>query len=622
MAPTDVVAQVVALAADRQSLAECLAYQLEEPPFPDWPGERLQARQTPEMALRGQFLPVRGESVNFGYTDKRVWLRCTVQNTSPVAQARFLLTGQRYMRPLIFYEVHGQDVREVFYNDQFRPFTDRPVALPELVLPLTFEPGESKTLLIYLGAGGALAVDLALDRQENVHSENLLSLLSTVFVTGIILSLVIINLVHYFAVGRIAHLVYALLQTTVGIYLIHMEGFGFQYLWPDAVTFNLLGTQILGHGANLFGSLFCISYLGLRQHHQRLLFLPLGYALISGVCLLLVPFAEARVLNEIGTTLTSTGPILYTGIGLYAYLRGNKSALFFVLGWLALGICTFLFGATVIGWLQLPIVSVDWLRLGTLSEALLLSLGLSDQFRRLNDGYATAQQQLVASLEQRLAEARERIRLEEENLERAHAVAEMDRRLATASHDIGQPIYALRLALLALRRKTTDDSTFRQLDKTLDEMEMLLQENLSGDHSLTDDVPATYGDLVASVAAVFRPEADSRGVEIRVADCRLTVPVNQVAPLRRIVQNLIANSLKHSGGSKMLVGIRRDQQGVRIEMLDNGRGMPVSGESSPTAGSGLGLSIIREICADHQWRFDVLNPAGPGAHFSVRISSL
>ncbi|MEM8936965.1 MAG: HAMP domain-containing sensor histidine kinase, partial [Pseudomonadota bacterium] len=73
--------------------------------------------------------------------------------------------------------------------------------------------------------------------------------------------------------------------------------------------------------------------------------------------------------------------------------------------------------------------------------------------------------------------------------------------------------------------------------------------------------------------------------------------------LRRMVQNLISNAIRHSEGTRVLLGVRRRATGVSIEVYDNGKGIPkdrlthifeefsridgASSERSP--GLGLGL---------------------------------
>ncbi len=603
-----------------QSLTSHLSYFLEQPPFPD-AEDRLQSHLTAREAFQGDFQPVPVTGFNIGYTDQRAWLKFSLSNPSAEPVQRYLLTGQRYMRPLVFYEstASGEFV-EVVYNDQFQSFDERPVAMPNLVLPITLEAGEEKDYLIYLGAGGVLSLNLQLALVDEVQQENTRNLIAVVFVSGILVALVLINLFHFVALRRPANLIYALMETSIGLYLVHMEGYGFQYLWPDWVSLNMYGTVWFGHASNIFGSLFLIFFLELHRYHKKLLMVPLFFLVVTLISMLLMPFVEIRLLNQAGTLITSTAPMIYVAIGLYVYLKGNKSALYFVAGWLVLAMGNLLFGATVTGLLDLPIVSIDWIRLGTLGEALLLSWGLSDQVRRLNQEFAEAQTQLVDSLEARLEEARERLELELQVDEREQQVAEMDRKLATTSHDVGQPIYMLRLSLLALAGEIKDPLVVENLNRTLDNMELLLQENLDDYHAPGSEVPASYGELFASITAALEGEANDKGTSIVIIHSNMPVSRDIVVPLRRVIQNLVANAVKHAGSNKILIGLRRRVDGLQVHVIDNGVGLPEEGTISETRGSGLGLSIVKEICTKYGWLLNCENHPGKGVHYKVSLN--
>jgi len=603
-----------------QSLTTHLSYQLESPPFPDLAGVRLNSARPLQVVLDGPFAKVTTNSFNLGYTGDRAWVWFSVHNPYAERVERYLTTGQRYMRPFVFYEQdESGQFAESFYNDQFQPFSERPMAVPNLVLPLTFEPRETREFLIFVGAAGALSLDLALAEPNWILQENTQALISAVFVCGILLALVLTNLLHYAALRRPANLFYALMEISIGVYLMHMEGFAFQYLWPNWVAFNEVSTGVTGSVSNILGSLFMIYFLELHRNHRRLILIPLGYIAVSAISLLLLPFLDLRYINEMGILATSTGPLIFVGVGVYVYLQGNRSALFFVLGWLVLGTGNILFGATASGLIDLPVVSFDWIRLGTLGEALLLSWGLSDQVRRLNAEYSESQAQLVANLEARLIETSERLELETKVDQGERKVAEMDRRLATTSHDVGQPIYALRLSLMALTNKIEDSSVLENLNRTLDNMELVLEDNLQSYSTNEVLLPTSLGELFRDICDSLDQEALSRGVVLKSVYTAKSVNEDLVVPLRRVIQNLVANAIRHANASKVLIGLRRTASNTQVHIIDNGDGLPDKGVRAVTSGTGLGLSIVREICQKQNWGFEVLNHPGEGVHFRVTI---
>jgi signal transduction histidine kinase len=59
--------------------------------------------------------------------------------------------------------------------------------------------------------------------------------------------------------------------------------------------------------------------------------------------------------------------------------------------------------------------------------------------------------------------------------------------------------------------------------------------------------------------------------------------------LFRIAQEAVNNAVKHSGASRVVIGLESQDGGVRLEVCDNGRGLSPESHS----GGGLGLQIMR-----------------------------
>ena len=82
-----------------------------------------------------------------------------------------------------------------------------------------------------------------------------------------------------------------------------------------------------------------------------------------------------------------------------------------------------------------------------------------------------------------------------------------------------------------------------------------------------------------------------------------------------VMDNLLDNAIRYSADNRSIrIAIRNDPPNVVIEIEDRGIGIPahdlqtvqrkyVRGRRVPPAGSGLGLSIVARIVADHGGRF-------------------
>jgi two-component system sensor histidine kinase BaeS len=146
--------------------------------------------------------------------------------------------------------------------------------------------------------------------------------------------------------------------------------------------------------------------------------------------------------------------------------------------------------------------------------------------------------------------------------------------------------------------------------------------------------PTDLGSLLAEVVAGHRAAADAAAVEVTV-ESDASLPQLEIDParIRQVVGNLIANALRFTpaGGRISLTSARTDG-GVRIEVRDTGAGMEPGAlehafdrfSRSPTSpGSGLGLSIARNLIEAHGGRIEIESAPGRGTvvRFTLPASS-
>ncbi len=141
--------------------------------------------------------------------------------------------------------------------------------------------------------------------------------------------------------------------------------------------------------------------------------------------------------------------------------------------------------------------------------------------------------------------------------------------------------------------------------------------------------------LAADVTTMFESECDKNDVELELhAD---NVPSSLYLDpdlMRELLVNLISNGIKHSKqGQKVKVGMFADEAHFRIEVTDEGPGIPEKLRPNifdkyyrifedRTQGTGLGLSIVKEIVSLHGGKVWV-EPAGEtGSNFVVYLPIL
>jgi two-component system OmpR family sensor kinase len=216
-----------------------------------------------------------------------------------------------------------------------------------------------------------------------------------------------------------------------------------------------------------------------------------------------------------------------------------------------------------------------------------------------------------------------------ERLERASAT---ERRFASdAAHELRTPLAVLRTGLeVALARDRSAQQNRAALGDAHREVlslcriadELLMLSRLNGE-VMVDRGRLNLRALLSEIAATVGPLAQARAIKLSL-NAPEDVFVNGNAPhLRRLIVNLLDNALKFTPAQGSIeVGLKCDSNRAIIRVADTGEGihpaeMPhifdrfYRGAGSPGDGSGLGLSLCREIARAHGGDIAAANlPAG------------
>ena len=220
------------------------------------------------------------------------------------------------------------------------------------------------------------------------------------------------------------------------------------------------------------------------------------------------------------------------------------------------------------------------------------------------------------------------------------ANAAKSRFLAAASHDLRQPLQTLALlqGLLATRvAGTASERLVARLDDTVGAMSGMLNtlldiNQIEAGIVRADVVTFGIGDLLGRLKDAFAYHAEAQGIGFRVMPCALAVS-SDPRLLEQILRNLVSNALKYTKSGKVLLGCRRSNGMLRIEVWDTGIGIPEGEWSSifeeyyqldnaareRSRGLGLGLSIVQRLASLLSHRLRVHSRPGKGSVFCIDV---
>ncbi|MDV7339925.1 HAMP domain-containing sensor histidine kinase [Terasakiella sp. A23] len=221
--------------------------------------------------------------------------------------------------------------------------------------------------------------------------------------------------------------------------------------------------------------------------------------------------------------------------------------------------------------------------------------------------------------------------------------------LATASHDLRQPLHAITMSLAAaLARLTGKDNptkeevksavhSIRAADTSVDGLSRLLNAllDISKIESGTlkpslAKIPLT--NLLEHIAQTYQPRALEKGIRLKVMPCSLNVHCDPVF-LQRIIGNLVSNAVQHTEKGRVLVGCKRQKDKVIIQVIDDGPGIAPekfrdifsqfnqldNPGRQPANGQGLGLSIADGLSCALDLTISVNSEVGKGSAFYLEV---
>jgi PAS domain S-box-containing protein len=244
-----------------------------------------------------------------------------------------------------------------------------------------------------------------------------------------------------------------------------------------------------------------------------------------------------------------------------------------------------------------------------------------------------------ADRSRRVADSAKRIAdLEREKADRANQGK--SRFLATASHDLRQPLQTLSLLHGSLRRMVTDPHALEALvqqEQAITAMSRLLNtlldiSKLESGAIKPEPTDFTVAALFRGLRSDFANLAANKGLNLQVEECTDCVH-SDPSLVEQILRNLVSNAIKYTREGWVRLRCLHEQATVRIDVLDTGVGIPYDQlghiydefyqigvpTNASRDGYGLGLSIVQRLVKLLDLRLDVQSEVGKGTKFSLLL---
>lgn len=269
-------------------------------------------------------------------------------------------------------------------------------------------------------------------------------------------------------------------------------------------------------------------------------------------------------------------------------------------------------------------------------------IGEGDFDYRLTDNYDGEIGNLFSNYEQM------RLQLKENQDEKRQNEKQSKELVSNISHDLKTPITSIKGYVEGIMDGVADtpekmDKYIKTIYNKANDMDRLINELTT--YSGIDSNKIPYHFHVIDISDYFSDCVEEVGLDLEQKGIQLnftnfvsddTFIVADPEQLKKVINNIISNSVKYMGHDHGIIDIRILDEGesVKVEIADNGKGIASkdigniferfyrtdASRNSMQGGSGIGLSIVKKIIEDHGGYIWATSKEGEGTcmHFVIR----
>jgi len=214
--------------------------------------------------------------------------------------------------------------------------------------------------------------------------------------------------------------------------------------------------------------------------------------------------------------------------------------------------------------------------------------------------------------------------------------------ISNVTHELKTPLTSIRMYAesLLMGRVKTDNVRKEYLEVVLNESERLKRMiNNILEFSKTEKGKSEYHFVKSNLTSIIRSAIQEMSYWFEKENFEIVTDLEEeinleVDPekIKQVIENLFSNAIKYSTDVKqVLIRLKKESDNILIEVEDRGIGIPADKishifepfyrieQKESISGTGLGLTVVKEIIDAHHGSIKVSSEPGKGSRFTIRL---
>ena len=409
---------------------------------------------------------------SFGYTKSAIWFRLLLQNDIRKDERYIInLANPNLDDVKIFIYANGKLQKKIQLGDRY-VFSSREIFDRNFLTPFILKSNTQYEVIIRVETLGIIQMPIYIQSEKNVAETQQSSLLFWGAYFGLTLMMVFYNFILFLSTRDYAYFLFSAFILANVLFHASIQGFGFQYIWPNHEILNDFLLPISNSFLYIFGGLFISQFINLKAislWQYRVLMSVVWFPIMLIIASFFISYQTVMLLNTLMGFPFSIVSVIACVIALR---KGNVAVRFFLVSWMVFMLAVFILIANKIGIIASNAFTENVLQIGNAFSILLISIALADSINiekrrriaadeetlRLEKGARRIKEkQLIDNLQAKEAELKaqsEIIAAREEVLLAKAKSKTKSYFLATMSHEIRTPLNGI-LGMSGMLSETT-----------------------------------------------------------------------------------------------------------------------------------------------------------------------